>query len=259
MPGTLATPLVDFPLDCEPRNDATIVGQRPADAAGAQWRRSSKRARVTVRLLLLVLVSAWLTLGWGEGLRIDGEWKEVRYKGRTTYTLVRDSAGVRLRAEARNQNSALFHALPAGAQVHRLRWRWRVLRHPEGADPSVRERDDRAASVFVLVHRSLLPWRTRGLLYQWAPAGHAGRWTVSPYARDIKVLTLEQAPASATWLLEERDLDQDLRTAFGAVPTSIEAIGVLCDSDNTGEDALAEFGELECEVGPPAPARSRVK
>ena len=204
-------------------------------------------------LLAQLLLAGWLTLSWGSIAGVGDEWKEIRYKGRTSYWVVRDTTGNCLRAEARDQNSALMHVLPIGQRLRRMRWRWRVLRHPDGADPATRRRDDRAAAVLVLVHRNILPWRTRGLLYQWAPAGKPGEWVSSPYARDIRVLTLQRAPAGARWVMEERDLDADFRAAFGRVPVSIEAVGVLCDTDNTGEHAEAEFGEIECEMEPVDP------
>lgn len=186
-----------------------------------------------------------ILLGWNSPLARDSEWKEVSYRGYTHYTVQRDSSGSWMHAEAIGQNSALFYStkpVPRGAA---LKWRWRVFRHPAGADTDVRSRDDRAAAVFVLVHRSILPWRTRGLLYQWAPGRDCGRWTQSPYASGIKVITLENAPADSVWRSEQRDLSADLRACFGAVPSSIEAIGILCDADDTGDHAIADFGSLE--------------
>lgn len=204
-----------------------------------------------MRAAVLALATSWLTLAWGTGLRVDPEWREVRYRGRTSYSLVADSSGVRLRAETRGQNSALLRPLPSDARVRRLRWTWRVLRHPENADPGIRARDDRAAAVLVLVRRSWLPWRTRALMYQWSPAGRPGEWVASPYARRILVRTLRTAPAGADWVAEERDLDRDLLEAFGEIPASIEAIGVISDADNTGDHAIAEFGALEIDEAQP--------
>ena len=197
-------------------------------------------------MILSAILATVLTLGWASLAERHGPWQEVCYKGHTTYRVERDSAGVCLHAEANGTNSALFHSIPEGVQVSELAWRWRVLRHPAGADPSEKRLDDRAAAVFILIHRSLLPWRTQGLIYQWAPAGEPGRWTSSPYAPGIRVLTLETAPAGPGWRAEQRDLEQDLLAVFGAIPVRIEAIGVLCDGDNTHENASADFGAILC-------------
>lgn len=196
-----------------------------------------------------------LALGWGSLHANHGPWQEMQYRGRTEYQVMSAGEAVVLHAEARHSNSALFHAWPRGAPIERIRWRWRVLRHPNGADPSRRAADDRAAAVFVMVRRSILPWRTRGLLYQWAPAATRAGWTSSPYASGIRVLTLSTLPSGPDWIEEQRDLRADLLAAFGEVPDRIEAIGVLCDSDNTGDEAIAEFGEIVLEPSTPTSPR----
>ncbi|NOT35092.1 MAG: DUF3047 domain-containing protein [Candidatus Eisenbacteria bacterium] len=199
---------------------------------------------MTLGLVLAMLVQ----LGWQstEALRLD--WHEVAYRGRTHYSVERDSSDVWLHADAIGQHSALFHALDVKPQGVGLRWRWRVIRHPAGANTNLRSRDDRAAAVFVLIHRSVLPWRTRGLIYQWVEGQERGPWRPSPYAHDIRVITLEHSAAGGTWRSEVRDLEADLRAAFGELPKRIEAIGVLSDADNTRDRAIADFGAIEVSI-----------
>ncbi len=188
-----------------------------------------------------------VTLPWGAKGRVATSWKEIAYLGHTRYT-VRTEAGVGvLHAESRAQHSALVTALELDPRGVWLRWRWRILEHPRGADPTVRSRDDRAAAVIVLVRRSLLPWRTRALLYQWSAARPAGEWGRSPYSGEVRTLVLENAPADSGWRSESRDLGADLESAFGRIPKRIEAVGVLCDTDNTRGHAVAEFEPLEAD------------
>ena len=153
---------------------------------------------------------------------------------------------------------ALLTPLPIDPRDVVLRWRWRVLRHPAGADPEVRSRDDRAAGILVIVRRSRIPGRTRALLYQWSPARPAGEWSHSPDGRRVPTLVLRNAPADSAWREETRDLGADLLQAFGGVPETIAAIGVICDADNTGDRASAEFGPIQVLTGEEArAARSR--
>ncbi len=201
--------------------------------------------------MLGLILGAWLSLAWGRPGALDEAWREIRYRGRTQFVVVADSSGVRLSADAVAGNSGLVRALPRGARLKQLRWKWRVLRHPEGADTSHRSGDDRAAGIMVLVHRSLLPWRTRALLYQWSPGASLGPWVSSPYARDIRVLNLSRDPAGEAWFEVTRDVARDLREVFGEDVTSVEAIGVICDADNTGDRATAEFGEIQIDYGLP--------
>lgn len=202
---------------------------------------------------------AWLALallGWGQGPSPPADWREVAYRGRTRYTVGADDSGRVLRAISRDANSALFHRVPRGQHVGELVWRWRVLRHPEGADTRRRAGDDRAAAIFVLVRRGLWPGRAQGLLYQWAAGGTPGEERPSPYAPNVRVITVRVGPAGAAWHSERRDVAADLRRVFGEMPERIEAIGVLCDTDDTGDAAEAEFGELRATL-PPSGGRPR--
>jgi hypothetical protein len=165
---------------------------------------------------------------------------------------VRDSAGVTsLHADANAANSALFHRLDQDVRGVTLRWRWRVERHPLGANTQVRSGDDRPIAVFVMVRRSLFPWRTRGLIYQWAAGESCGVWRRSPYARDIWVMTLANAAAGPRWREESRELGVDLAQAFGAAPDRVEAIGVLCDADDTKDRSIAEIAEIRLDWSDP--------
>lgn len=202
----------------------------------------------------VAIVAAALLLGWAPGGEAPREWREQRYRGRTEYRPVGEGAEATLRAEARDGNSALLTPLPIDPRDVVLRWRWRVHRHPAGADPGIRSRDDRAAGVLVIVRRSWIPGRTRALLYQWTPARPAGEWSHSPYSRRVPSIVLRDAPADSVWREETRDLGADLRRAFGIAPERIVAIGVICDADDTGDHASAEFGAIEVLSGEEARA-----
>ena len=81
--------------------------------------------------------------------------------GRTSYTVVEAGDALVLRAESNDENSALVSNQRRDPAGLRLQWRWRVLEHPDDADPEQRRTDDRAAGVIVIVRHSFFPWRTR--------------------------------------------------------------------------------------------------
>jgi hypothetical protein len=70
----------------------------------------------------------------------------------------------------------------------------------------------------------------------------------------VPSVVLRDAPADSLWREETRDLEADLLRAFGVVPEHIAAIGVICDTDNTGGRASAEFGPIEVLTGEEAQA-----
>lgn len=195
-----------------------------------------------IALLLLSIVLDCSTIG-----APGHAWREVRYRGRTSFTPAPDSVVGHVHAEAHDSNSAWFQRIDRPA-AGRLSWRWRVLRQPLGADTRTRRGDDRAAAVLVLTERSVLPWRARGILYQWAAGGDTAVWRTSPYAPGIRVITLCREPASGTWREESRDLRADMLAAFGNATARVAAIGILCDADDTHDLSVAEFSSLTLDI-----------
>lgn len=59
------------------------------------------------------------------------------------------------------------------------------------------------------------------------------------------MVAVESGPSMAgQWLTEERDILADYRRLFGEEPGEAEAIAIMTDTDNTGESALAWYGEI---------------
>ena len=46
------------------------------------------------------------------------------------------------------------------------------------------------------------------------------------------------------WVTVERDIVADYKAAFGEAPPEIMGIGIMSDSDNTGESATAWYGDI---------------
>lgn len=46
------------------------------------------------------------------------------------------------------------------------------------------------------------------------------------------------------WVTEKRNLLEDYERAFGRTPPEIIGIGLMTDTDNTGEDATAYCGDI---------------
>jgi hypothetical protein len=56
---------------------------------------------------------------------------------------------------------------------------------------------------------------------------------------------LEQGNAKAGgWVMEERNILEDYRTAFGEDPPDEATVAVMCDTDNTGERTTAWVDDL---------------
>jgi len=47
------------------------------------------------------------------------------------------------------------------------------------------------------------------------------------------------------WMTEKRNILEDYRRLFGGEPPSIMAVGIMTDTDNTGESATAGYDDLK--------------
>jgi hypothetical protein len=67
---------------------------------------------------------------------------------------------------------------------------------------------------------------------------------------------------AGTWVTEERNVYEDYRRLFGEDPPDIGAVALMTDTDNTGGEATAYYGDITLQtlparsaISPPAAAR----
>jgi hypothetical protein len=46
------------------------------------------------------------------------------------------------------------------------------------------------------------------------------------------------------WVSEERNIYEDYKKAFGDEPPAISGVAIMTDADNTGESAIAYYGDI---------------
>jgi hypothetical protein len=46
------------------------------------------------------------------------------------------------------------------------------------------------------------------------------------------------------WVNEERNVYEDYKKAFGKDPPTISGVAIMTDTDNTGEKAIAYYGDI---------------
>jgi hypothetical protein len=174
-----------------------------------------------------------------------------------------------LRIDALGSYGNLVQRLPEGsATARRIRWSWRV----EQASPAIGLRrktgDDSPARVCLafawpedrvpFVERQLLRWaRWRSaqplpaatLCWAWGgPDDAPGSVIDSPYTRRVRIIVLRSGVGG--WHNEERDVEADLRRAFGdewpdkAPPPAASALIVAADADNTASRSTAWVADL---------------
>jgi hypothetical protein len=200
-------------------------------------------------------------------------WETLTFKKApraTRYTIHREGEGWVLRAAARGSASGLYHPLDLDPRVHRiLTWRWKVERVLERADPRRKEGDDYAARIYVAfryepetatfwerttygIYRALYgryPPRA-AITYVWDGRLPAGTALPNPYTDRTRMLVVRSGPGEAgRWVAERRDIYADYRRLFGGEPPRLAGIGLMTDTDDTGEDAVAWYGPLGLAAG----------
>jgi hypothetical protein len=84
------------------------------------------------------------------------------------------------------------------------------------------------------------------ITYIWASHAEVGSIVDNAYARGfVKMIVVESGPdRTGRWREETRNLYDDFRRAFGEEPPLVNGIAIMTDTDNTGEAAVAYYGDI---------------
>ena len=184
---------------------------------------------------------------------------------RTEYRLVATSEGTALEANAERSASGLYRKIRIDPKSHPIvEWRWNVVRPVAGADVRIPSREDSPARLVISFHGDIsrldfqeritlrlykgltgqtLPYAM--LMYIWAGALPAETLIPSEHTGKIQMIVLPSDEKDiGRWMNFRRNVLEDYRRVFGEEPSDIVAVGVLSDSDDTREQARAQFGDI---------------
>ncbi|HEX5639065.1 MAG TPA: DUF3047 domain-containing protein [Burkholderiaceae bacterium] len=220
-------------------------------------------------------VEAFSTNAPGHGLPRGWQpWIVNRAKTPTVYQLVTDPSTGRvvLRAVAERSASGLKQRLdvhPAERPV--VAWRWRVVDLIAAADNQDRYSEDSPVRLMLffdgdrsqlsmkeqmlmetahLLTGQEVPFAT--LMYVWE--NRFGPETVlrNAYTDQVKMIVVGTGrDRIGTWKLFQRNYVEDYRRAFGHAPGRLVGVGVMTDTDNTGESVEAYYGDIVLRTGGP--------
>lgn len=188
-----------------------------------------------------------------------------RNKKNTEYALVVDRGRLVLHARAVGASSGLMQKVDIDPmQKPRLNWQWRISGLVESADNSDRTLEDAPARIILgfdgnkdalpfsdqimfetarLVTGHDFPYAT--LMYIWGRKAPVD--TVIPNARSGRIKMIVAATGAegvGKWHTLSRDIVADYERAFGETPGKLIGVGVLTDTDNTGETVEAWYGDI---------------
>lgn len=210
------------------------------------------------------------------GVNLPGGWQRLslsRFKRDTEYRLVPDENGVTVvQAEAAQAASGLIKELDVDTKATPwLNWRWKVPQLIAGADNTRRDTEDSPVRVVVTFdgdlekldfeerahasrYRALtgrdMPYAT--LMYIWENRMPVDALIESRHSSRVQMLVAASGDAQCgKWLNFSRNIEEDFRRAYGETPGRIRSIGIMTDTDNTGELTRAYYGDIKFSAVPP--------
>jgi hypothetical protein len=204
------------------------------------------------------------------GSEFPDNWRPLIFKKiprQTVYALVRDGERVVLKATSQAAASGLLREIFIDpTQYPVVQWTWKIANYIQNSDVTRKDGDDYPARLYITFQYDAgkvslferVQYETMRLLYGdypplaalnyiWANTESRGSIVPNVYTQRAKMIVLENRTQPLnSWIVEERNLLDDYRRAFGdaaAIPM-ISGVAVMCDTDNTGESASAYFGDI---------------
>ena len=183
----------------------------------------------------------------------------------TSYTLVDDQNIKVVKAESDESASGLTKKITFNPKEYPyLSWRWKVNKAIPGTDVTSKSGDDYAARIYVMFEydvkdlsedeQSNVSWYKffngelpplATLNYIWANKMAIGNIVSSPYTDRVKMVILKNKDSALQeWHVEERNIYEDYKNAFGEEPKGVMSIAIMTDTDNTGAMAETYFGDI---------------
>ena len=194
-------------------------------------------------------------------------WQHHKFPGKqpTQYTYERIGGRHAVVASASSSASMLRQSVriePALLQT--IHFSWKVAQLIPGADLSQRDTHDSPVrlvlafegdrSEFSMKNAMLselsltltgepMPYAT--LMYVWCNACAKEDLYLSPRTDRIREIALETGPERlGQWLNYQRDIQADYLKAYGQAPGALVGVGIMTDTDNTRQSALAWYGPI---------------
>lgn len=158
------------------------------------------------------------------------------------YSIASEGDNLYLHADNEGQFVQLFKR--GGWSVkHRpyLTWKWRVIQHPEGANPETKL-NDCAAGVYVVFKKSLFSVRT--IKYVWTPEGKVEH--VIHSRLDNPQITIRVGSEDVgKWVTEKRNIKEDYMKFFDKDPGNAVAFGIITEADSVKvKKAIADYDDF---------------
>ncbi len=195
-------------------------------------------------------------------------WKPLTFKNiekPTEYGLVGENGKTVVKAVSEASASGLIREVGIDAEKYPwITWSWKIENVLEKGDVSRKQGDDYPARIYIafeydpdrLGFFEKVKYKAAGIFYGrepphaaisyiWASKAPVGTIVPNPFTERVKMIVLESGGENTgQWQTHTRNVYEDYRKAFGETPPMISGIAIMTDSDNTGESAVAFYGDI---------------
>jgi len=173
-------------------------------------------------------------------------WEARTFKGETDYRLEQLDGTTVLRAWSKASASGRYRKVDIDLERYPyLNWSWRIDNQLAGLDERSKAGDDYPARVYVVFSGGLAFWRTRAINYVWSSNQPPGsRWD-NAFTANAKMVAVQAGTGQlGKWVTLQRNVAKDYRQLFGKAPGKVDAVAIMSDTDNSGKEALAWYGDI---------------
>jgi len=200
--------------------------------------------------------------------KIPSNWKPLTFKKierHTTYSLVKDGETIVVKAVSEASASGLTREIQIDPKEYPIvQWRWKVENILKKGNVRLKEGDDYPARLYItfeydssklnffekvkyeaarLLYGQYPP--TAAINYIWESKVPVATFVPNPFTDRVMMIVLESGSDKLNqWVNEERNLYEDFKKAFGYEPPMISGVAIMTDTDNTGESAIAYYGDI---------------
>ena len=203
-----------------------------------------------------------------EGTIFPPGWQPLVFKKiprHTTYSLVKDQDRIVVKAVSEVSSSGLAKEMLLDPRDYPIvEWQWKVVNLLKKGDITRKEGDDCPARLYITfefdagrvnVFKRVLYEAIKLIYGRYPPLGavnyiwesHLAVGTILPnaYTDQVMMFVVESGPDKLNaWQMERRNVYEDYKKAFHEEPPKISGVGIMTDTDNTGEAAVAYYGDI---------------
>ncbi|MFO7913251.1 MAG: DUF3047 domain-containing protein [Desulfotignum sp.] len=202
------------------------------------------------------------------GENLPDAWEPMTFDNidrHTEYSLIKDNGRTVIKALSKNAASGMICSLQVDPTAYPvIKWRWKIDHVLKKADVTSKKGDDYAARIYVAFafdpdtasfwertrHKSAALFSKKevpgtAINYIWATKASANTILPNPYVSESMMVVVKSGNADAgKWISQERNIVEDYKKAFGRTPPEIIGVGIMTDTDDTGEETTGYYGPI---------------